>query len=300
MQEDTLSTGPPFALSQLEQATIMTLLSESIDTGNANWLRDKIITYAHDYQPPFLVLNLVNIWQIDRLGVGALITLKARLPKTTKFALMAVQEPVSSQLQAMYLRHTFQIFWPGQNPCLLCGQSECAHTAQWQIIQAEYQWQGALGYDSQDWNPHVQEFPTSQPDWFQIYAQDPRYQALEAERRDKEFWQKLRSFLFIGAFSSLFVWGAFSLVLIAMNTDWSKGFESAKPKLKRFDPQERKYNKPKILTPEEILDHYDRDGDGLFTKEDWKLLNTQERLTLINHGFQEKQLNNRSLFEQFK
>lgn len=297
MQEDSLVSGPPFALNQLEQATVLTLLSESLDTGNANWLRDKILTYALEHHPPLLVLNLVNVWQIDRLGVGALTTLKARLPKTSKLALLAVQEPVLAQLQAMYLRHAFQVFVPGHNPCPICAQADCFHTAQWQALQTEYQWQG---YDSYDWPQQLQASPVVQPDWFQIYAQDPRYQALEAERREKEFWQKLRNFMILGAFSSLFVWGAFSLVLIAMNTDWSKGFEASKPKLKRFDPQAQKTNKPKILTPEEILDHYDRDGDGLFTKEDWKLLNTQERLTLINHGFQEKQLKNSSVFEQFK
>jgi anti-anti-sigma regulatory factor len=300
-QEDAFSGGPAFALSQLENATIMTLLTESLDSGNSSWLREKILNYTQEYQPPLLVLNLVNIWHIDRLGVGFLINLKSRLPKTTQLTLMAVQEPVETQLQAMYLRHTFKVFWPVQSSCPICGQVNCAHTAQWQHGLNEYYWQSDKQADHQAYEltQSINQWP-SEPDWFQIYAQDPRYQALEAERKEKEFWQKIRNFILVGCFSSVFVWGAFSLVLIAINNDWSKGFEASKSSLKRSKAKEKRLAKPRVLSPEEIVDHYDRDGDGIFTRQDWDLLNSNERLVLINHGFQDKKVNNRSLFEQFK
>lgn len=295
---------PPFAVSQLEQVVILTVLLPDLSVSNAAWFKDHVQEFVGYYRPEVLVINLVNVQSVDRLGVGLLISLNTQLRQQLKLCFAWLQPAVAQQLEAMYLRHAFRIVDPSQ-PCLICGAESCAHTESWyqrleQFVFVADQppadipplsdlpgYNGAAGFE-----------PVEMPldELVAAFERDPRYQALEDRRQRRLFWQKVRHYTLIGGASAFFVLGAVVTLLTAMNTNWLNLLDQAKTTMQR---PEYKPKPKRILKRHEIVEIFDKNGDGVFDSEDWLYLSPGEKLLLINNGFHERKSRNTRPFEIF-
>jgi len=297
---------PPFAVSQLEQAVILTVLLPDLSVQNASWFKQHVLDFVAHYRPQILVINLVNVAYMDRLGIGLMITLNTQLRQQLKLYFSWLSQDVEQQLEAMYLRHAFRIVDPS-NPCLLCGQVQCSHTEAWyqrleQFIFVADQppadipplsdLPGYHGAGESEFDPVA--LPLEEI--ISAFERNPQYQALEQQRQNKLFWQKFRHYTLIGAMSTAFVLGSVAVVMLALNANWLALLDHTKSTMQR--PQYD--NKPRrVLKPHEIIEIFDKNGDGVFNSEDWVFLSSSEKLLLINNGFNERQLRNRKPFQLF-
>lgn len=294
---------PPFAISRLEEAVILTVLLPELTVNNASWFKDHVADFVTRFQPSLLVINLINVKAVDRLGIGIMISLNTQLKQQTELYFAGLQPSVDEHLQSMYLRHSFRVIDPGW-PCLLCHGENCRHLADWDERLQQF-----IFVDDQppEVVPPLSDLPGYQPEFEGLemvepnledvvaaFEQDPRYQALEYLRQQKLFWLKFRHYTAIGAMSTAFVVGAILVVLLGLNTRWLSLLDQAKSTMRhpKYD-----YGKNRVLEYHEIIDRFDKNGDGVFSKEDWVFLNSREKLELINSGFQERLKKNRSPFD---
>ena len=292
---------PPFAVAQFEQATILTALLTELRVNNASWFKTHLLGFIASHRPRLLVVNLANIQFIDRIGVGILISLNSSLKNDLELYFSGLQPSVDQHLQAMYLRQAFRIVDPAW-PCLLCQQESCEHVPGWDERLQEF-----LFIDGKppEGIPRLSEIPRYQ-DENEAQAQQPslektvfryenndHYLALEALRKRKLFWQKFRNYTLIGSLSSVFVGGAILVVLLGLNSQWLAFLNQATDSLKRPNYN---YDKNRELQYHEIIDRFDKNGDGVFSKEDWIYLRSSEKQELINQGFKDDSNKKRSPF----
>jgi len=291
---------PPFAVAQMEQVVVLTVLLSDLSLSNASWFKEHLVNFVENYRPRVLLVNLVNVEAIDRLGVGQLIGLNTQLKRDVALYFTGVQPQIEAQLKALYLRHAFRIVDPAQ-PCLICGTNDCAHHEEW---QAKYEQFIFVEQTPPSDIPPLSDLPGYQlelqglpehslEDILAAFEKDPRYQALEARRQRKDFWRKVRHYTAVGAFSASFVLGAIAVTWAGLDSRWFQVLEQAKSKMRR---PEIDNEKNRVLDSGEIIDRFDKDGDGLFTREDWPYLTSGEKLIMINHGFQARQQDNQRFF----
>ncbi|MGV3523403.1 MAG: STAS domain-containing protein [Candidatus Sericytochromatia bacterium] len=293
------SSLPPFAVGQLEDVLVLTVLLSDLGHSNAGWLKEHLLEFVARYRPRQLVINLCNVVELDRLGVGLLISLNTQLKSQLSLSFAGVTPELEERLQALYLRHAFKIADP-RWPCLICHQVECGHSAAWERLLEQFRLQPDQAYPTD--LPALHSLPGYHggegyaiEEVVAAFERDPRYQALEALREHKAFWRQVRHYTAIGLMSSVFVFGALVVILLAFNSRWLAVLEETKTRLQR---PEIEANKERVLQPHELIERFDKDGDGLLTREDWPYLSSGEKLTLINHGFHERKLRNRPPFPQ--
>ena len=298
---------PPFAVAQIGQVVILTALIEDLSVRNASWFKDHVMEFVRRYRPQKLVINLANIQTIDRLGIGLMITLNSQLKNELQLYFTQLSWQLEKQLESMYLRHAFKVLDPSMPEKLFEALSE-AERSEWheklqQFIFSDEEVRfedipqlGDLpGYQAEfegqdDYEPSIDDIVAA-------FENDPRYIALEQRRERKIFWQKWRHYTVIGFMSSAFVLSTLFVIYMGLNANWSGWIDQAKTTMKKPKIDHKVKRK---LEYHEIIEKFDKDGDGFFTKEDWVYLNSTEKLELINHGFHQRKEKNLSPFEIFK
>lgn len=275
-------TLPPFAVTRIAKTTILTPLVENLSVTNASWLKAQILDYYNQHQPESLWLNLSNIQHLDRLGLGALLSLNTTLKALLPFGLMGVNSNLETQLQRW--SYGFDI-WRPPAACPVCKQSECRHTDE--LLRL------ALVCDLNHWlNQPLPPPETPVQKWVRVLTGQlaaaipkvalPPGTATLWEPEEETAWPGLwRHYLQIGFSSMCFV--GFAAGLVWLTLEWDAH-------------SDKKWNRPSIgmkktpLSQAELLERFDRNGDGVFNQQDWWLLSSHEKLILINHGFSERHM----------
>ena len=95
-----MSSESCFKISQLDNVTILTLLVESVSASNAHWVKEQILNYLAEERPFGLIINLNNVYYIDSLGIGVLISINSRSKRFDRFALMGIQPEIEERIFA--------------------------------------------------------------------------------------------------------------------------------------------------------------------------------------------------------
>jgi anti-anti-sigma factor len=290
---------PTFQVNHLEHVLILTPLVDRLTGNNAAWLRERMLNYFSHERPAQVVLNLLNIYHMDRLGVGVLVSLSSRLKPKSKLLITGLTPQVEAELSLTRLDALFPIL-TAESACLVCQRHQCEHTLIWQDRLLEFWLQGLTPAEYPQAEPQASTslarrltgalIPPRQGDMAEVegYLRSHTYQRLDQQRQQREGLLRFRDYLLVGGLSALFVLVGVGLVLIGLNSQWVDAFDQSKSTLQRPKYKTREEKPP--LTRDELISRFDRDGDGLFSKDDWVLLNSSEKLYLINQGFQERRL----------
>lgn len=276
-------TLPPFAVTRIAQTTILTPLVEHLNATNASWLKSQILNYHNQHQPENLWLNLSNIQHLDRLGLGALLSLNTTLKALLPFGLMGVNSNLEPQLQRW--SYGFEI-WRPPAACPVCHQpSECRHTDELLRLPLVCDLNHWLNQPLPPPETTVQKLVrvlTGQLATATPKVTLPPGTATLWEPEDDTAWPGMwRHYLQIG-FSSMFFVG-FAALLVWLTLEWDGQTD------KKWERINFGNHKPP-LGQAELLERFDRNGDGVFNQQDWWLLSSHEKLILINHGFSERHM----------
>lgn len=296
---------PAFQANHLEHVLILTPLVDRLTGNNAAWLRERLLNHfiGHEH-PAQVVLNLLNIDQMDRLGVGVLVSLSTRLKPKSKLWITGLTPQVEAELSLTRLDALFPIL-TAESACLLCQRYQCEHTLIWQDRLLEFWLQGltpseypqvddSLGRGTSLPRPPrpltARLIRPRQGDAAEVdaYVRSHTYQRLDQQRQQREGFLRLRDYLLVGGLSALFVMVGVGLVLIGLNSQGVEASDQHKSAMQRPKHKLREDELPEIR--EELVARFDRNGDGVFSKADWLLLNSSEKLFLINQGFRERRL----------
>lgn len=303
---------PPFVSSEYHHITIITILSEDITAMNASWLKEKLFDYVEQYQPRVIMLNLCNVTKVDRMGVGALISLNSRLKKNYEWTLACVRPEVKTFLKQSHMMHMFQ-HHALEDACPV-SEADGGDQEEWEYKLTEFLLENLKDavfevHDPSESTPYpVQTVRrisksftgklvyTDELDESDLYVEtlpyenDPSYMAAEDRRKKREFWEMVRTYSMIGLLSSLFVGAGITVLFTSLNSNWIKIINQSKENMRR---PKIEMDKDRQIPEAEIIDRFDKDGDGEFTNEDWLMLSSKEKLILINHGFHDRQKQNK-------
>ena len=107
------------------------------------------------------------------------------------------------------------------------------------------------------------------------YESDPE---LEAQYLKRQRILRLQGYLAILLVSAIFVGSGGALIWWAMHTDW---INYPAFSIKRLPTPQ----KTKKMSPSELIERFDKNGDGVFSRDDFYMLTSHEKLILINQGF---------------
>lgn len=298
---------PPFAVAQINEVVILTALIEDLSVKNASWFKDHVLEFVRRYRPPSLVINLANVQSIDRLGIGLMITLNTQLKSQLSLYFTQLSWSLEQQLENMYLRHAFKVLDPHE-PEKVFGPVDDAAREDWHAKLQQFIFSDReVRFDD---IPQLSDLPGYQPEFegqenhepsiediVAAFENDPRYRALEQARQRKIFWRKWRHYTFTALISTGFVLGSLFIIFMGVNSRWSTLLDQAKTTMKKPNID---HSVERKMEYHEIIERFDKDGDGFFTQEDWVYLSSGEKLELINHGFHDRRENNLSPFNFFK
>jgi len=302
---------PPFVSSEYQYITIITILTDTITAMNSTWLKEKLFDYIDQHQPRMVILNMCNVNKVDRMGVGALISLNSRLKQNYDWTLACVSPEVEDFLKQSHMMHMFKQIHLN-SPCPI-SEADGGDQEDWEYKLTEFLLENLTNavfevQDTTEHNPYPvqtirriskrytgQLVYTDELDEADLYPEtpayefDPSYIAAEKRHQQRELWKQIRDFTMIGLFSTCFVGVGIGILFTSLNSDWIKIINESKTSLRapKID-----MSKDRQLNKAEIIDHFDKDGDGEFTQDDWRLLSSKEKLVIINHGFHDRKNKN--------
>lgn len=276
-----------FKTIDFESMTILTLLVDSINASNSNVIKSEILEFLSSNQIKGLIFNLSNVREITSVGVGALISINSKSKRFDHYALSGISPEVEATLKASRLDILFQIITP-ESDCIICEKSECSHLEDLnEKLQLFTSWEDLVSEFPQKKNQEKKESLAKKivrrltgqldPNIAQRAAEQRVYEIKEKERLQKERKKKMVNYVLIFALSSLFVGGGGSLLFFAIKSGFVDGSSNRWRRNSQIKVKEK-------ISEIEILERFDRNGDGVFNKADWLLLQGSEKLFLINQG----------------